>query len=221
MTLLAEIQEVLERTYSRVDINLEECVVGPQRFRQLSRLVDGSNDLSFFARTFLRISNDNLFIAIYYSLELVRCLEQEHPRYGLSHRNIEALIAFVEEITHGVHAALAFQRGKLAVESEIFCCQLEMQAKIDTYWLLIRFLHFLCEGKLFHKGKHWIFHTLFERENFDYVDRKLMRRYRLANRMASSFIRKVSALKGKGRITMLKAFREMSFREQYRYCFCG
>ncbi|MEZ5404694.1 MAG: hypothetical protein R3F23_00565 [Verrucomicrobiia bacterium] len=219
MTLLAEIQQVLERTYSTVGINLEECVVGTQRFRQLSRLANASSDLSLSARTFIRTSGENLFIAIYYSPELVRCLEQEHPRYGLSDRNIEALIAFVEEITHGVHAALAFQRGKLEVESELFCCQLEMQAKIDTYWLLIRFLYFLCEGKLFQKGKYWIFHTLFERENFDYIDRKLAHRYRLANHMASSFIRKVSPLTGKERINRLRVFREMNFREQYRYCF--
>ena len=56
---------------------------------------------------------------------LCRQLERHDPRRGISDTNIRHLIAFVEEINHAVHAALAFQRGVREIESEEFVRNLD------------------------------------------------------------------------------------------------
>src|SRR5271155_1491948 len=111
-TLFSEIKKLFERTYASVGINLEECLIDSQRCGQLSRLAGASaRELSDLARTFLRRSGDQLYVGIYYSRWLINQLEQHDPRRGLSDSNIHALIAFVEEINHALHAALKFKDG--------------------------------------------------------------------------------------------------------------
>ena len=88
-TLFSEIQHLFERTYARVGVNLEECLIDRQRCGQLSRLAGASaRELSELARTFLRKADGQLFIGIYYSQWLVEQLEKNDPRRGLSEANI-------------------------------------------------------------------------------------------------------------------------------------
>ena len=111
-TLFSDIQRLFERTYAAVGINLEDCLIDRHRCGQLSRLAGASaRELSELARTFLRRVNGNLHIGIYYSNWLIEQLERNDPRRSLSDSNIRQLIAFVEEINHALHAALAFRRG--------------------------------------------------------------------------------------------------------------
>jgi hypothetical protein len=112
-TLFSEIQRLFERTYATVGINLEDCLIDRHRCGQLSRLAGASaRELSELARTFLRRSGDQLYVGIYYSRWLIEQLEQNDPRRGISDSNIRALIAFVEEINHALHAALKFKEGQ-------------------------------------------------------------------------------------------------------------
>src|SRR5471032_1554963 len=95
-TLFSEIQKLFERTYASVGINLEDCLISRQRCGQLSRLAGASaRELSELARTFLRTSNDQLYVGIYYSRWLIEQLEKHDPRSGVSDSNIRSLIAFV------------------------------------------------------------------------------------------------------------------------------
>src|SRR5580692_8917025 len=111
-TLFSEIQRLFERTYARVGINLEDCLIDRKRCGQLSRLAGASaRELSDMARTFLRTSDDRLYVGIYYSRWLIEQLEKHDPRSGVSESNIRSLIAFVEEINHALHASLQFQAG--------------------------------------------------------------------------------------------------------------
>ena len=88
-TLFADIARLLERTYARTGVALEDCLIGRERCGQLTRLAGAqARELSELARTFLRHSGDNLFIGIYYSRWLIEQLEQHDPRRGLSEANI-------------------------------------------------------------------------------------------------------------------------------------
>jgi len=213
MTLLAEIQEVIERTYRPRDnerINLEDCLIGPTRSHQLySRCGLPPADWSSRACTFLRTHEDQLFIAIYYSPDLIDTLEQEDPRNTLSHRNIGSLISFIEEITHALHAIWAFRSGFRQFESEAFACNLEVQAKVDTYWLLLRFVGILTGSPPDAETKNWILDRLIGDDRHDYQSHRLAKRYRFASVLAASFIRTADPLSPPDRVQVIRSFRSL------------
>ena len=142
-TLFSQIQRLFERTYAQVGINLEDCLIDRTRSAQLSMLAGTSaRELSELARTFLRRAGDQLYVGIYYSRWLIEQLEQHDPRSGLGDRNIRSLIMFVEELNHALHAALQFKRGVREIASEDFARNLELQAQVDTYLVLLLFVAF-------------------------------------------------------------------------------
>ena len=112
MTLLREIQLLLERTYAPVPINLEHCLIGDGRCAALTRLAGPSAvGLAPQGRTFLRQENGVLRLAIFYAAPVIAELEANDPRRALNERNIAPLITFIEEIAHGVQAALLFWKA--------------------------------------------------------------------------------------------------------------
>ena len=142
-TLFSQIQRLFERTYAQVGINLEDCLIDQRRCRQLTKLAGASaRELSELARTFLRTANEQLYVGIYYSQWLIEQLEQHDPRAGLTNENIRSLIMFVEEINHALHAALQFRNGERRIASENFARDLELQARVDTYLVLLLFVAF-------------------------------------------------------------------------------
>src|SRR5213076_2680096 len=137
-TLFSQIQRLLERTYTQVGINLEDCIIDRARSVHLSKLAGASaRELNEIARTFLRHAGDQLYVGIYYSRWLIDQLERHDPRSGLSDFNIRSLIVFVEELNHALHAALQFNYGQRRIASEEFARDLELQAQIDTYLVLL------------------------------------------------------------------------------------
>src|SRR5207244_1612266 len=101
-----------------------------------------ARELSELARTFLRHADDRLYVGIYYSRWLIEQLERHDPRAGLSDHNIRSLIMFVEEINHALHAALQFKSGAREIGSEDFARNLELQAQVDAYLVLLLFVAF-------------------------------------------------------------------------------
>src|SRR5260370_22835169 len=145
-TLFSQIQKLFERTYAEVGINLEDCLIDRARCGQLSILAGKSaRELSELARSFLRRADDSLYVGIYYSRWLIEQLERHDPRAGLGDHNIRSLIAFVEEINHALHAALQFKNGTREIGSEDFARNLELQAQVDTYLVLLLFVPFFRE----------------------------------------------------------------------------
>src|SRR5207302_10691535 len=137
----SEIQNLFERTYARVGINLEDCLIDRHRCGQLSRLAGASaRELSELARTFLRRSGDRLYVGIYYSRWLIEQLEKHDPRRSLTNENIRSLIVFAEEINHALHAALRFKSGAREIGGEDFARNLELQALVDTWLVLLLFV---------------------------------------------------------------------------------
>lgn len=220
MTLLAEIQDVIERTYAPSGshrINLEDCLIGPSRSAQLyARSGLPASDWSARACTFLRSQDDRLYVAIYYAPDLIDTLERENPRRSLSHRNIASLISFIEEITHALHAIWAFRSGFRQFQSEAFACNLEAQAKVDTYWLLLRFVRLLTGAPPSTETKTWLLDRLIGDERFDYQCERLAARYQKASALAAGFIQALDSLPPADRVRHIRKFRKLSLAGKHR-----
>src|SRR5436305_10858624 len=109
-TLFSQIQRLLERTYTQVGINLEDCIIDRARSVHLSKLAGASaRELNEIARTFLRHAGDQLYVRIYYSRWPIDQLESPAPPSGLSDFNIRSPIVFVAELYHALHAAPQFK----------------------------------------------------------------------------------------------------------------
>ncbi|MEO0454390.1 MAG: hypothetical protein AAFY98_09680 [Verrucomicrobiota bacterium] len=217
MTLLSEIQGVLERTYAPTGLALEECLISRQRSEQLqSILPPAQRSLCGWAHTFLRIQNERLYVALYYHPRLISRLETEPPHQSISHRNIHALMAFTEEITHGVHACLAYRRGlwkNVDLQSPVLACDLETRAKVDTYFLILRFIRLLA-GQLDENSKQWVKHCLFAT---DTVAEPYEKRYRIANWLAQKAIIKMEAVSDGNSAPLIRYFQPLPLIEKWRW----
>lgn len=216
-TLFSEIQRLFERTYAAVGINLEECLIDRHRCGQLSRLAGASaRELSELARTFLRTADDQLYVGIYYSQWLIEQLEQHDPRRGLNDANIRSLITFVEEINHALHAALHFKRGVREIGSENFARNLELQAQVDTYLVLLLFVGFFRRTqKISRADRRWLRFHLFSSHNPGaYSDPNLRGRYMETTELAASYTRYLDALNGARRVDEIRTFHALDYEQK-------
>jgi len=213
-TLFSQIQKLFERTYARVGINLEDCLIDRQRCTQLSILAGKSaRELSELARTFLRRADDHLYVGIYYSRWLIEQLERHDPRAGLSDRNIRSLIMFVEEINHALHAALQFKSGRREIGSEDFVRNLELQAQVDTYLVLLLFVAFFRKTqRVSRTDRRWLRFHLFARQCPDaFHDANLRGRYLETTELASSYTHYLDSLNGIRRLEEIRTFRSLDY----------
>jgi hypothetical protein len=220
MTLLKELQQLLERTYEQTTgVNLEEFVIGRQRFQHLSAMAQPEvQELSETARFFMRKVQDRLLLAIYYSDWLVDALEQNDPRRGVSDRNVYPFLVFIEELNHAVHAALKFIEGHRNISDEAFLKDLELQGKIDTYLVLSFFVAYFNRTKRLEGfDRLWLRHHLFERESFDYTLPTLRQRYVEANQLGEKFTRFLDGLAPQHRIEELRHLRRLDYPTKARY----
>jgi hypothetical protein len=216
-TLFSQVQKLFERTYAQVGINLEDCLIDRHRCRQLSILAGKSaRELSELARTFLRAADDRLYVGIYYSRWLIEQLEQHDPRAALSDRNIRSLITFVEEINHALHAALQFKNGIREIGSEAFARDLELQAQVDTYLVLLLFVAFFRKTqRVSRTDRRWLRFHLFERQCPNaFQDRNLRARYLETTELASTYTRYLDTLNGMRRLDEIRRFRSLDYSEK-------
>lgn len=213
-SLFAQIARLLERTYASAGIALEDCLIGKDRCQHLSALAGAqARELSELARTFLRHSGENLFIGIYYSRWLIEQLEHHDPRRGLNDTNIGHLIAFVEEIDHALHAALAFRRGQRDVASEDFARNLELQARVDTYLVLLLFVAFFRKTqRVSRMDRRWLRFHLFQREQpLAYTDTNLRGRYMETTELAARYTKLLDALSAARRVEEIRVFHALDY----------
>ncbi len=216
-TLFSEIQRLFERTYASVGINLEDCLIDRRRCGELSRLAGAqARELSELARTFLRCANDNLHIGIYYSRWLIEQLERNDPRRGLSEANIRQVIAFIEEINHALHAALQFQRGVRSIHREDFARNLELQAQVDTYLVLLLFVGFFRRTqKVSRTDRRWLrFHLFSQKHGGAYSDPNLRGRYLETCELASQYTLCLDALNGARRVDEIRIFHALDYDQK-------
>jgi hypothetical protein len=213
-TLFSQIQRLFERTYVQVGINLEDCLIDQRRCRQLTRLAGASaRELSELARTFLRTADDQLYVGIYYSRWLIEQLEEHDPRSGLTNRNIRSLIMFVEEINHALHAAIQFRDGERRIASEDFARDLELQARVDTYLVLLLFVAFFRKTQRVSRAdRRWLRFHLFEAQNPGaFQDENLRSRYLETTELAASYTHFLDTLNGLRRVEEIRTFRALEY----------
>ena len=213
-TLFGQIQRLFERTYAQVGINLEDCLIDRHRCAQLSILAGASaRELSELARTFLRRADDQLYVGIYYSRWLIEQLERHDPRAGLSDQNIRSLIMFVEEINHALHAALQFKSGQREIASEDFARNLELQAKIDNYLVLLLLVAFFRKTqRVSRTDRRWLRFHLFASQNPGaFRCENLRGRYLETTELASSYTKYLDTLNGMRRLDEIRRFRSLDY----------
>lgn len=216
-TLFQQVQTLFERTYASVGINLEECIIGRERCAQLTKLAGAqARELSELARTFLRVSGEDLYVGIYYSRWLIEQLETHDPRRGIGDHNIRSLIMFVEEINHALHAALQFRRGQRGIRNEEFCRNLELQAKVDTYLVLLLFVAFFRKTQRVSKwDRRWLrFHLFARMDPGGYRSETLRGRYMETTELAARYTRYLDALNGLRRVDEIRRFHSLSYPEK-------
>ena len=213
-TLFSDIQRLFERTYAQVGINLEDCLIDRPRCGQLSRAAGAAaRELSELARTFLRRADGHLHIGIYYSRWLIEQLERNDPRKGLNDANIRSLIAFVEEINHALHAALQFQRGVQEIATEDFARNLELQAQVDTYLVLLLFVAFFRKTqRVSRTDRRWLrFHLFAQQSPQAFADHNLRGRYLETGELAARYTRFLDALNGARRVDEIRIFHALDY----------
>ncbi|MEP6820794.1 MAG: hypothetical protein ABI946_00430 [Chthoniobacterales bacterium] len=213
-TLFSQIQRLFERTYAQVGINLEDCLIDRTRCAQLSKAAGASaRELSELARTFLRRADDQLFVGIYYSRWLIEQLERNDPRGGLNNGNIRSLIAFVEELNHALHAALQFKQGEREIYAEDYARNLELQARVDTYLVLLLFVAFFRKTqKVSRTDRRWLRFHLFASQNPGaFHDANLRGRYLETTELAARYTEFLDTLNGMRRLDEIRAFRSLDY----------
>src|SRR3982751_5485846 len=213
-TLFSQIQRLFERTYAQVGINLEDCLIDRHRSMHLSRLAGASaRELSELARTFLRCADDRLYVGIYYSRWLIEQLEDHDPRAGLSDRNIRSLIVFVEELNHALHAALNFMSGRREITSEDFARNLELQAQVDTYLVLLLFVAFFRKTqRVAATDRRWLRFHLFARQCPEaFRDANLRGRYLETSQLAANYTCYLDTLNAVRRLDEIRRFHSLDY----------
>jgi hypothetical protein len=213
-TLFSQIQKLFERTYAQVGINLEDCLIDRTRCAQLSMLAGKSaRELSELARTFLRRAGEQLYVGIYYSRWLIEQLEQHDPRSGLGNHNIRSLIMFVEEINHALHAVLQFKSGAHEIGSEDFARNLELQAQVDTYLVLLLFVAFFRKTqRVSQTDRRWLRFHLFARQcPKAFRDANLRGRYLETSQLAASYTHYLDTLNGQRRLDEIRRFHSLDY----------
>lgn len=155
-------------------------------------------------------------MAIYYHPEVIRILEDHHPMRVLNSVNIQPLIVFVEELNHALHASLLFLENQREMDREEFLCNLELQAKVDTYLTLELIAGVLLKRKrpISKKIRRWLQYSLFGLERFDYESATLAARYYEANRLGNCLVQYLETIRPVERIKLLRRIRPMPFSKK-------
>ncbi len=214
MTLLRQFQGLVERTYGSTGVNLEECLVGGGRYRELSRQSGTeTSGMSAEGRTFFQIRHGRLHLAIYYDPGVIEILERYDPMRELGNRNIRAVVVFLEEIDHAIHGSLRFLENRFATEAESgesMLEDLELQARVDIYLVLeLMISRMRRHRRLSQQQRQWLQSHLFRGENFQYSNPFLENRYRNANFWGNRLINHLGKMDSNVRVPFLRAFRSL------------
>ena len=149
----------------------------------------------------------------YYSRWLIDQLERHDPRSGLNNSNIGSLIAFVEEINHALHAALQFQQGEREIYSEEYARNLELQARVDTYLVLLLFVAFFRKTqKVSRTDRRWLRFHLFASQNPGaFESTNLRSRYLECTELAATYTEFLDTLNGMRRLEEIRMFRSLDY----------
>src|SRR5207249_1886343 len=127
-----------------------------------------------------------------------------------------SLIMFVEEINHALHAALQFKSGAREIASEDFARNLELQAQVDTYLVLLLFVAFFRKTqRVSRTDRRWLrFHLFARNYPVAFAHENLRGRYLETTELASSYTQYLDSLNGLRRLDEIRAFRSLDYNEK-------
>jgi hypothetical protein len=119
----------------------------------------------------------------------------------------------VEEIDHALHAALAFRRGERDLASEEFIRNLELQARVDVYMVLLLFVGFFRRTqRVSRMDRRWLRFHLFQREDPKaFQDANLRARYVETCELAAQYTRLLDALNAARRADEIRVFHSLDY----------
>jgi len=131
----------------------------------------------------------------------------------LGDRNIRSLIMFVEEINHALHAALQFKCGSREIASEDFARNLELQAQVDTYLVLLLFVAFFRKTqRVSRTDRRWLRFHLFARQCPEaFGDKNLRGRYLETSTLAARYTHYLDTLNGMRRLDEIRRFHSLDY----------
>ena len=120
----------------------------------------------------------------------------------------------MEEINHALHAALQFKSGVREIYSEDFARNLELQAQVDTYLVLLLFVAFFRKSQKVSKmDRRWLRFHLFCAQSADaYSDPNLRGRYLETNELAANYTQYLDTLNAARRIDEIRNFHALDYK---------
>ncbi|PYK58842.1 MAG: hypothetical protein DME43_10290, partial [Verrucomicrobia bacterium] len=134
---------------------------------------------------------------------------------------IRSLIVFVEELNHALHAALQFKNGQRRIASEEFARDLELQAQVDTYLVLLLFVAFFRKTqRVSRTDRRWLRFHLFSRQCPQaFRDENLRGRYLETGELAASYTQYLDTLNGVRRLDEIRKFRSLDYSAKKAHIF--
>jgi hypothetical protein len=119
----------------------------------------------------------------------------------------------VEELNHALHAALQFKSGIREIASEDFARNLELQAQVDTYLVLLLFIAFFRKTqRVSRMDRRWLRFHLFARQCPDaFRDANLRGRYLETSQLAANYTRYLDTLNGQRRLDEIRRFHSLDY----------
>jgi hypothetical protein len=127
----------------------------------------------------------------------------------------------VEEINHALHAALQFKNGQREIASEDFARDLELQAQVDTYLILLLFIAFFRKTQRVSRAdRRWLRFHLFARQRPEaFRDENLRGRYLETCELAASYTQFLDTLNGLRRLEEIRKFRSLDYGAKKAHVF--
>src|SRR5258708_35988951 len=120
---------------------------------------------------------------------------------------------FVEELNHALHAALQFKSGTREIASEDFARNLELQAQVDTYLVLLLFVAFFRKTqRVSRMDRRWLRFHLFARQCPEaFRDAHLRGRYLETSELAASYPHYLHTLNSQRRVDEIRRFHSLDY----------
>ena len=117
----------------------------------------------------------------------------------------------MEELNHALHAALQFKRGVREIASEDFARNLELQAQVDTYLVLLLFVAFFRKTqRVSATDRRWLRFHLFARQSPDaFRDSNLRGRYLETSKLAANYTSYLDTLNAFRRLDEIRRFHSL------------
>ena len=112
-----------------------------------------------------------------------------------------------------LHAALQFKTGTREIHSEDYARNLELQAQVDTYLVLLLFVAFFRKTQRVSRAdRRWLRFHLFEAQTPGaFRDQNLRARYLETTKLAASYTRYLDTINGLRRLEEIRQFRSLDY----------